>query len=105
MSYARFIDNDVYVYLDCGGYLTCCGCNMQEREWVDEPNGIVGGYFKSVGERIPSQFYTTAEMIEHLDAHRAKGDHIENYCYDGLRAEAEENDKWIEDFAAGRIAE
>jgi hypothetical protein len=77
MSYARFGEKecDVYVFLHTGGFLSCCGCWL-EPEW--DP-----------------AFATTAEMIAHLEAHKAAGHLVPDYTFDELRADALENDAWI----------
>lgn len=104
MSYARFgwEGSDVYVYLDVDGYLTCCGCVLQEREWVNDPNRpIFGGYFKPIGELIVTRFETTAALLAHLDRHRAEGHCVTDDTYESLRDDAEENDAWIVAHARG----
>jgi hypothetical protein len=53
-------DSNVYVYDDVSGGITCCGCSI---------------YRKIVN------FETSGEMIQHLDAHRAKGDFVPDYTY------------------------
>lgn len=65
--------SDVYVYLDCCGYLCCCGCSLGD-EW---------------------NFYTTADMLAHLAKHREAGHNVPQRCIDGLIADREENDQWI----------
>jgi hypothetical protein len=70
MSYARFgEDSNVYVFLSCSA-LECCSCR---------PDG-------------PHLTFSTAEMIAHLDEHRAAGDKVPDYCYEGLREDEREND-------------
>lgn len=70
MSYARFgPGSDVYVFMHAGGFLDCCGCILQEREWVDDSDAVFGGYLKSVGEKVVSEFDTTQGMIDHLKLH------------------------------------
>jgi len=96
MSYCRFIEGDVYVFLDVGGYLNCCGCILQEREWIDdETRPIIKGYLKSIGEIIETKFYTTADMLKHLELHQEKEQYVPDSCIIGLREDQEENDKWI----------
>jgi hypothetical protein len=89
MSYARFkgderaardgtSPSDVYVYLDVGGFLNCCGCNLDAGEiWADH------------------RFYTTADMIAHLEKHVERGQRVPARCWEGLRRDARENDAWI----------
>ena len=100
MSYARFGWNgsDVYVYLDSGGYLTCCGCVLQEREVVEDGDSFFGFYMRPIGEIIETRFETTADLLIHLDRHRAAGHVVEESTYAELRADADENDQWIASF-------
>ncbi len=82
MSYVRWsAQSHVYVYLDVGGFLICCGC---------------------CDDRVPRSFraYTTAEMIDHLREHVAAGDLVPESCFDGLRNDADENDGWIQEQSA-----
>ena len=76
MSYARFgwDGSDVYVFYSVGDYYECCGCQLQEREWVDDPGrSILGGYLKDVGEIVPHTFKDTVGIIAHLRKHQAAG--------------------------------
>lgn len=77
MSYARFGQDgsDVYVYLDCGGWLACCGCSLHDE----------------------GRFDTTANLITHLELHKAAGHDVPDECIEALEAEAAENDAWIEE--------
>ena len=79
MSYARWgKDSNVYVYLDCSGFLLCaCG----------DP-AITGIGFKA---------YRTSDMIEHLKEHKGKGDTVPEYTLTGLTEDASENDAHIEE--------
>lgn len=97
MSYARFgwDGSDVYVFLHYQGFFTCCACSLQEREWIEEPSAILGGYLKPVGEIIETDFRTTAEMINHLDQHRAAGHCVPDSTYEDLIADTEENERYI----------
>lgn len=76
MSYARFgwDDSDVYVFLD-GRWLECCGCSLRH-------NG---------------QFYSTSNMLDHLEEHRAAGHTVPESCIERLKADADDNDHWIND--------
>ncbi len=76
MSYARFIEGDVYVFMSTSGRLECCGCILQDREWVSDEDSFFGGYLKSVGDVIPTEFDTTWGMVEHLARHRDAGHSI-----------------------------
>ena len=89
MSYVRFGSDgsEVYVFESSAG-IECCGCWLQEREWVDDPDRpIFKGYFRNVGETVPYVFGTPAEMIAHLDAHRAAGHVVPEYVFEALREE------------------
>lgn len=76
MSYARFSNADVYVYLDCGGYLCCCGC-------------LIEGFFGAK---------TTADMLEHLEEHKKVGHDVPDFCIEGLKEDQKENDEWLENY-------
>lgn len=66
MSYARFgcDDSDVYVYADVRGGITCCGCGICDGSIVN--------------------LQTSGQMVEHLDAHRAKGHLVPNFTYEEI---------------------
>ena len=90
MSYARFgwDGSDVYVFGNTDNMYECCGCLLQEREWVEAPGRALGGYFRSVGEIVPHVFDTPGEMVDHLMAHRAAGHTVPDDCIAELRAVA-----------------
>jgi hypothetical protein len=70
MSYARMgDDSDVYVY-STGYSLICQWCWGGNRD-----------------------FYSTADMLTHLDEHRAAGERVPDRCYEGLREDQAENDQ------------
>jgi hypothetical protein len=69
MSYCRFGQADVYVYLDARGYLACCGCILGD-EW---------------------EFHSTDAMVEHLNAHTAAGHDVPSSVIPALRADDAEN--------------
>ncbi|WP_454296642.1 nucleotidyltransferase domain-containing protein [Salana multivorans] len=75
MSYARFLEGDVYVLMSRDG-LECCGCFLQEREWVEDEGAFFGGYLKPVGEIVPTTFTSTWDMVAHLRRHRNEGHHV-----------------------------
>ena len=75
MAYARFIDNDVYVFLHVGGFFDCCGCSLGKHEG----------------------FYSTKEILNHLEEHIKQGDRVQDECLSDLMADQEENDQWIRD--------
>lgn len=76
MSYARFgwDGSDVYVFLDVGGFLSCCGCGLSRKS------------FKA---------NSTDEMIAHLREHIAAGDCVPADVIPGLEAVRAENDSFI----------
>ena len=94
MSYCRFSEGDVYIYLSSDEkLLECCGCILQERKWVKDETAPFGGYLHATGEIISDRFSTTQEMIEHLEAHKSKGHYVPNFCIEGLLMDQQENDK------------
>ena len=98
MSYARFgaDGSDVYVFLNVNGTLECCGCSLQEREWVDdESSPIFKGYLKSIGEKIKTNFNTTDEMIAHLKFHQKSGQSVPEETFKYLLEDRERNDHWM----------
>jgi hypothetical protein len=83
MSYARFSDADVYVFLNIFGYLECCGCALPESDFVQTP-----------------LFLTTKDMISHLERHKEVG-HSLGHCIERLKEDQQENDGWMAKVAAG----
>lgn len=73
MSFCRFGEADVYVFLAVSGHLECCGCSLGE-DW---------------------EYRTTDDMIAHLEVHRSRGHHVPEHVFDRLRDERDENDAWI----------
>lgn len=69
MSYSRFGYADVYVFMNVGGYLSCCGCWLSDRE----------------------DYYSTADMIAHLAEHRAAGHDVPDGIEDELLADDHAN--------------
>lgn len=99
MSYARFgwDGSDVYVFMHTGGFLDCCGCCLQEREWVDEPGSWFGGYLRDVGEIIQTQFYSTQGMIDHLKEHIKAGHCVPDDVIPRLLEDDEENQQYFKE--------
>ena len=99
MSYSRFgcDGSDVYVFTSSVG-LECCGCILQERQWVDDPNWpIFHGYLRAVGEIVPHVFDSNAGMIAHLEQHREAGHVVPENALERLRDpkdEAENRRLW-----------
>jgi hypothetical protein len=71
MSYVRFLEADVYVYMDVSGYLVCCWCSM-------EPD-------------TSFQAYSTQEMIDHLRKHQEKDDYVPDHVFTHLADDDELN--------------
>lgn len=74
MSYCRFLDADVYVFMSVGGWLECCGCWLADEE---EGNAYTAS--------------TTQQMVEHLRRHEEIGHLVPPHVYDELWADDEEN--------------
>jgi len=79
MSYSRFGEADVYVYLDVSGYLTCCACNIIETQ-------DVWGNFRA---------YDTEAMVNHLKEHRKNGDRVLTDTIERLWEDHEDNMEFI----------
>jgi hypothetical protein len=94
MSYARFgaDGSGVYVYTSSTG-IECCGCTLQGREWIDDPDLLL--FLRDVGEHIQTVFTTNAGMTEHLEAHRAAGHVVPQHAFDRLNdpEDAAENER------------
>lgn len=72
MSYCRWsAESNVYVYLDVGGYINCCGCDR---------SGYNGD---------------TETMVKHLEDHIADGHLVPDYVIPALLEDQEHNDNWI----------
>jgi hypothetical protein len=74
MSYSRFLNYDVYVFMHVGGFLECCVCTLADHQEEDS-------------------FYAgnTQTMIDHLKKHEAAGHLIPQDIYDNLWEDDEEN--------------
>lgn len=72
MSYARFIDYDVYVFFNSGGWLECCGCSLGDN-WRHD---------------------STQSMVDHLAEHRAAGHRLPDDIDERLWEDDREN--WID---------
>lgn len=70
MSYCRFSEADVYVYMDVGGYLCCCAC----------PLGTTSFHADS-----------TRVMVDHLAQHAAAGHDFPAHVIPELWADDTEN--------------
>lgn len=72
MSYARFSNADVYVFMSTAGHLECCGCLLGDK-WA---------------------FDSTQAMVDHLAEHRAVGHDVPH----GIEADLWEDDRinWVD---------
>ncbi len=70
MSYCRWGENgsDVYMFPHTMGWVCCCGCKLH-------------------GDDSDTTFTDRRDAIEHLLAHRAKGDTVPEYAIERLRQE------------------
>ena len=75
MSFARFSEGDVYVYLNTNGLYECCWCYLAGRCVL-----------------VP----TAAEMLAHIEEHRRAGHDIPGRCVPGLLAEKASGDAHAE---------
>jgi hypothetical protein len=99
MSYCRFGEGDVYIFLSTSGLLECCGCILQQTEWVDDDTRpIIKGYLKSVGEIIQTTFDTTQGMLDHLLLHRENEHYIPESCIQDLIYDQDENDQFMKEY-------
>ena len=55
MSYCRFLEGDVYVFMSVGGHLECCACILDIEDWHS------------------FEAKSTQEMIDHLEEHKKVG--------------------------------
>lgn len=88
MSYCRFLSADAYIFEHAGGFIECCGCSLTEPD-----DGEDVGFFHA---------NTAREMLAHMDEHRANGDNIPEYAYDGIRQDNPDLDKQIEPYVSNR---
>jgi hypothetical protein len=66
MSYCRFLEGDVYVFMSTGGWLECCWCHLQDEGPLT---------FKSTN---------TQDMVSHLREHQSHGDQVPERVFDDL---------------------
>ena len=98
MSYSRFSECDVYTFLSSDGYLECCGCALQESEYVKDENSLLGFYFKPILPIIQYKFLTTKEFLVHLNMHKNAGHNIPEWLIKNLKKDERKNDNWIKGF-------
>lgn len=82
MSYVRFgvDESSVYVYLDVSGYLRCQHAPTLRPSKLGGDDGIAT---------------VTADMVAHLRAHVAAGDHVPDGVIEHLEQDAAKNDAWM----------
>lgn len=73
MSYCRFLEGDVYVFMSVGGHLQCCACILDIEDWHS------------------FEAKSTQEMVDHLKEHRGAGHHVPERVYADLWADDKEN--------------
>jgi hypothetical protein len=93
MSYARFgwQGSDVYVFTSNQG-IECCGCSLQQRELVVDPDRILGWYLKNVGPTVEHIFRSNQQMIDHLMVHRERGETVPESALERLRDPEDERE-------------
>lgn len=75
MSYSRFLEADVYVFMNGSGWLECCMCFLV-REHQDE---------------ISFKASDTDTMIAHLKKHIAAKHYVPQHVFDDLITDDKEN--------------
>jgi hypothetical protein len=73
MSYCRFLEADVYVFMHVSGHLECCACFMSEDAWDS------------------FEAHSTQEMIDHLNKHKAAGHDVPERVFKELWDDDAEN--------------
>ena len=75
MSYCRFLEADVYVFMHVDGFLQCCACSITDDDdhW---------GSFNA---------FSTAEMINHLNKHKELGHDVPDRVFENIERDDEEN--------------
>lgn len=69
MSYCRFSEADVYVFMHTHKFLECCGCSLGDQ-W---------------------DFHSTADMVAHLREHIAAGHDVPAWVIPQIEADDAEN--------------
>ena len=85
MSYSRFIEADVYVFMHVSGYLQCCGC------WISDLNPVDPDYHNSFNA------HSTQEMVDHIVKHKRRGHRVPADLIENLWQDDEENFPKTED--------
>lgn len=74
MSYCRFGEGDVYVFMSVSGWLECCACSLAKDD-----------------ESVFFQAHSTQEMVDHLNKHIEDGDRVPKDIFDDLWRDDKEN--------------
>ena len=61
LAYCRFGNADIYLFHDCSGCITCCGCSL------------FGGMFSGGKDPV---FFTRVDAIKHIKDHLKIGDYV-----------------------------
>lgn len=81
MSYARFMEGDIYVYYHMYRYYVCCSCKLTPVEIDNERH-----YFDDV------KFYMTQDIIDHVKEHIATGHKVPSRTIPQLLEDIGEDD-------------
>lgn len=97
MSYARFIESDVYMFSTFTG-IVCCACFLVEIRWVEDESAFFKGYIEPVNpeETTSPEFKNNHEAIEHLEKHIKAGHAVPQRALDRLRdpEDAKDNEEF-----------
>ena len=85
MSYARFIEGDVYIFADVRGGYTCCWCSLappSQGLWIWEPES-------TPLHDLPADFncQTLTELRVHVLAHIEAGHSVPSRCLNEIEKE------------------
>lgn len=102
MSYCRFSEADVYMFLNSNGYIDCCACSLAPLVPTVATKGCTDHPFFGTLPPCPHcegegcehcmmhdsmQFHTFDDAINHLLAHREAGDYVPDHAIERLREE------------------
>ena len=73
MSYCRFGEADVYIYDDVYHGIICCACSLLYTGEM-EYNELFKGEVPVISNFVAG--YDRQKMLDHIEDHRAAGDHI-----------------------------
>jgi hypothetical protein len=74
MSYCRFGEGDVYVFMNVAGWLECCACSLAKTE-----------------DSVVFKAKSTQQMVDHLEKHIDDGDRVPQGIFYDLWRDDEEN--------------